>query len=181
MSYFSKFPVITYNNQQTQNITVRCRIRDNVKRDQSTFFPYTLQYNERPESVAFDYYSSTDYYWLVNVTNNVIDYYHDWYQEDSVFYKNIEFKYGSLSNASQNVKFYSLQDTGAYNDIFVSPDTIEYGSVVGLTTDITDTSPVTYLDYEQRENDKKQQIQLVNRALANDLSTELENLLNDRN
>jgi hypothetical protein len=42
------------------------------------FLPYTIEEGLRPEDVAYYYYGSVEYTWLVYLANNIVDPYHEW-------------------------------------------------------------------------------------------------------
>ena len=59
--------------------------------------PYTIKEGYKPEDVAYAYYGSTDYTWLVMMSNNIIDPYHQWPMAEADFNAYITDKYAEQS------------------------------------------------------------------------------------
>tara|TARA_R100001126_G_C4849757_1_gene161332 strand:+ start:123 stop:1079 length:957 start_codon:yes stop_codon:yes gene_type:complete len=81
--YFKNFPKFRY--QFSNNRTIRMAdIFRSVKLSKQTldtpeaFEYYILQDGDRPESIAEKYYGSPDYYWLVLLSNDIIDINTEW-------------------------------------------------------------------------------------------------------
>ena len=81
--YFENFPKFRY--QFSNNRTIRMAdIFRSVKLSKQTldtpeaFEYYILQDGDRPESIAEKYYGSVDYYWLVLLSNDIIDINTEW-------------------------------------------------------------------------------------------------------
>lgn len=104
--YFEKFKQITYANAQCIDLTQRVVFSDNFLRNPYVFYPYELNYFERPDQFAYRYYDDQYYAWLLYLTNDVIDPYYDWYIPDNEFKDFIVKKYKSLELAQQKIKFY---------------------------------------------------------------------------
>lgn len=172
--YFDKFPFVEYKGQKVRNIAKACKLTEEIKAYETLFLPYTLQFNERAENLAYDYYGNPAYYWLVLYSNNVQDPYNDWYKDDNTFQEDIITKYGSLSNAATNVEYYKVNADGAYDDIVVSKDTVELDP-----TSVTEPEPVTSYDLELDKNDSKRKVLLLSNDLAANASSLLEKLLNE--
>jgi hypothetical protein len=172
--YFDKFPYTEYNGQRVRNITRVCRLTDAIKKYETLFLPYTLQYNERVENLSYDYYGTVNNYWLVMFSNNIMDPYNDWYKDDNVMNASIIQKYGSLSAAATNIEHYKIAGEGPYEDIIVSKDTLdlEPQSVVA-------PEPVTSYDIEMDKNLAKRDVVLLSNELAGEATTLLERLLSE--
>ena len=50
---------------ECSDIMVRYRIKEDILKSPLSYYSYTWKDNDRPDSVAFDYYGSTEYAWLV--------------------------------------------------------------------------------------------------------------------
>lgn len=107
MSYFDRFPIITYNGVPVRNILARTRLSDSTKNEPKNFVPHKLSDSIiRPDLIANAYYDDQDLDWLVYFSNSVVDPYHDIYKNEENFLKYIEFKYGSLVIARDKIAFY---------------------------------------------------------------------------
>ena len=78
MKYFENFPIIEYDGKKVRDITRRNTLMRNLQTNPLVFLPYTVKEGEKPEDIANFYYGSTDYTWLVYLSNNIVDPYHQW-------------------------------------------------------------------------------------------------------
>lgn len=120
-NYFEQMPIITYNGYQVRDLTRRNKFLPVSMANPYLFLPYTVSDEDRPEDIAYYYYGSTDYTWLVLLANNIIDPYHDWPLKEDDFNKYLIQKYESVSgkkgyevvdwtqneNLSDNIVYYS--------------------------------------------------------------------------
>lgn len=105
--YFSRFPLVDYNGTPAKNILARVDFTDQTKKDIYVNFDYVLQDGStRPDILSFNYYNSPQYDWLIYMTNNIIDPYHDYYKSQDDFKSYIVGKYGSADIAKSKILFY---------------------------------------------------------------------------
>jgi hypothetical protein len=105
--YFSRFPLVDYNGVPAKNILARVDFTDESKQDIYSNFDYVLQEGStRPDILSFNYYGTSQYDWLVYLSNNVVDPYHDYYMSEEDFKNYIIGKYGSIENARAKVLYY---------------------------------------------------------------------------
>jgi hypothetical protein len=105
--YFTRFPLVDYNGVPAKNILARVDFTDQTKKDIYANFDYVLQEGtSRQDILSFNYYNSAQYDWLINLTNNVVDPYHDYYMSASDFKNYINGKYDSIESASTKILFY---------------------------------------------------------------------------
>ena len=96
-NYFSKFPTITYNKVDVKDITRRSVFLSQNLSNPYVFLPYTIKENEKPEDIAYYYYGSVDYTWLVLLSNNIIDPYYEWPLDENDFNNYLIQKYETIS------------------------------------------------------------------------------------
>lgn len=96
-NYFDNFPIIKYNGIDVRDITRRKKFLQNNLNNPFVFLPYTIKDSDRPEDIAYYYYGSVDYTWLVLLPNNIIDPYHQWPLSDDNFDKMLMTKYAEKS------------------------------------------------------------------------------------
>lgn len=105
--YFSRFPLVDYNGIPAKNILARVDFTDQTKKDIYANFDYVLQEGtSRPDILSFNYYNSSQYDWLVYLSNNIVDPYHDYYMSAQDFKNYIDGKYGSANVARSKILFY---------------------------------------------------------------------------
>jgi len=97
-NYFENFPIINYGGRRVRDISRRDRFVERLQSDPYISLPYTIKDGDRPEDIAYYYYGSTDYTWLVLLANNIIDPYHDWPLSEDNFEKYLIEKYSEISN-----------------------------------------------------------------------------------
>jgi len=76
--YFEQFPIINYDGTNMRDITRRVNFLKRSLTNPYVFLPYTIEEGLRPEDVAYYYYGSVEYTWLVYLANNIVDPYHEW-------------------------------------------------------------------------------------------------------
>jgi hypothetical protein len=76
--YFENFPKVMYEGKEIRDITRRNQFIKNVSTNPLVYLPYTVKEGEKAEDIADWYYGSTDYTWLVYLSNNIVDPYHQW-------------------------------------------------------------------------------------------------------
>lgn len=102
MKYFENFPQVDYNGRQVTDLTRRNRFLKTVQNNPMLYYPYTVKEGERPEDIALNYYGSTDYTWLVYMSNNIIDPYHQWPLSEEQFEEYLKAKYAEASGKTGN-------------------------------------------------------------------------------
>jgi len=96
-NYFEKFPTINYAGRNVKDISRRVNFMKKTVSNPYVFLPYTIEEGDRPEDVAYYYYGSTDYTWLIYLANNILDPYHNWPLSQENFDQYLIQKYQDLS------------------------------------------------------------------------------------
>jgi hypothetical protein len=105
--YFDRFPVLDYDGVIAKNILARVDFTDQSKKDIYSTFQFTLEEGfERPDLLSYNYYGSSQFDWMIYLTNNIVDPYYDYYKSTNDFKNYIDRKYGSTTNARSITKFY---------------------------------------------------------------------------
>ena len=189
--YFSNFPNIDYANAVNkagvqQKIAIKdyfhlLRIKDEVYSEANYFYTYTIQYGERPEQVSLKEYGSDKYYWLVLNANDITDVYNQWPLSTPELDDFIIKKYGSVE-ASNEIHHYEtrevLDEEGQVlmkAGYVVDEDYVfEYEKISGSFLFFNEfPASVTNLEYEYQQNDKKMEIQLLNKKYVFQAEIEL--------
>lgn len=105
-TYFSKFPLITYNGQTAVNISERVSLLDTVAKNPYLYYTYDLNNDLRIDQVAGSYYSDPYMGWLVCLSNQIIDPYYGWYMSEHDFNSFLTAKYGSVQAAQEQVMYF---------------------------------------------------------------------------
>jgi len=105
--YFDRFPVVDYDGKIAKNILTRVDFTEQSKKEIYSNFQFTLEEGyERPDLLSYNYYGSSQFDWMIYLTNNIVDPYYDYYKSTEDFRKYIDNKYGSTANARVIIKFY---------------------------------------------------------------------------
>jgi len=151
--YFENFPIVEYDGQQIRDITRRNTFIKNLSTNPLAFLPYTVEEGERPEDIAQFYYGSTDYVWLVYLSNNIVDPYHQWPKATEDFNNYLIDKYRDTSGkegndildwtreeSDENIVYYYREIDPVFAENVVSVDDSENQNVVvDLSQEETDT------------------------------------------
>jgi len=187
--YFTYFPRVKHTGEFLVDITKRVDVFSDIAENPNFFVPYTVEGDLRPEEVAHYYYGSTEYVWIVYLTNNIIDPYSDWPKTTRVFEEYLEKKYeeqsglvgGAVVEWTQNE---TITDNILYyyntsSEDIVSVDTYTYGSdlIEGFVQG--DWAPMRIYESEFIENEAKRKIYLVDNTYTDFMDKELKRLINE--
>ena len=163
--YFSAFPIIPYdsigdyNFKDVTNLLRRVRLRAKVKTNTMLFDTYDVKEGETPEMIADKLYGTTELHWIVLMVNDITDRFHQWPMNSSQFNQYTVDKYDDVNGTHH---YEIAQDSGdttvkiwVENDV----DTDAYTS--------TAITRITNYEYEEKEQDRKRQIQLLDPRYVN--------------
>ena len=169
--YFLNHPIIEYRGLKLRNLLLSARAVKGVLSKTTLIYPYTLSDGDTPQMIAYDYYGSVDYVWLVLLSNEMVDMYSDWYKSDDQLNEYIKKKYGSLDAAFATIHHYTNRSDLSATEVSVTT----YQHATPLEQGQLD--PVYAYDFEVAQNESKRTINLIDKAAAAKISLELERLL----
>lgn len=170
MSYFSKFPLYQYDIQDTQNRTLitdilrRVNLKGNAKANTLVFDEYFVRDGDQPDMVAHKYYGDSTLHWIVVTVNNITSRY-DWPLDQVALSQFVNDKYSNPNGTHHHEINATSGDTT--KKLIVSSDTD------GATA-------VTNYEHEERENDKKRNIRLLDRFYVQQFVRDFERLITRR-
>jgi hypothetical protein len=171
---------------RVKNLFKRARIRPDIFEDVTYFTQYKVNPNDRPDNVAKEVYGDANLDWVVMLSNNIIHLENEWPLTQDSFNNYCLTKYGSYENL-YNVHHYETQEIrDSRGDII-----IEKGLQVQSTYSITffDTGidqeviennivdEITNLDYEERIQDKKSNIFLLDKRYLNMVMNDINEIM----
>ena len=115
--FFKKFPVINYGNVPALNLLSRVNMSKLALTNKQAFYDYVIENNERLDSVSYNYYNDSDYFWLISLTNRIVDPYYDVPLSDEDLNKFIANKYGDIASAQQKIVFFRTNGAGNESSI----------------------------------------------------------------
>lgn len=192
--YFKHFPLINYDGIVTRDITRHVRFIDELDSDLYVHLPYTLKDGESPEDLAYHYYGSVKYTPFVLMANKIVDPYLDWLMPRDVFNRYIIKKYAEQSGlAGDQVLYWAMNETTADNiiqfedsnsDVMTVDSAIEFHVPSHLKGAyfkrkrglplfaVPGMRPVRVYEYEERLNEDKRNIRLIDRTLISRIESE---------
>ena len=106
MRYFDKLPTISYNGYTVKNLMSRAKLDAATKSNNSAYYPYTIQEEDRIDQLSNLYYDHPGFTWLIWMANEHIDPYYDFPLNEMDFIAHIVSKYGSENVANRKIKCY---------------------------------------------------------------------------
>ena len=167
MSYFKKFPTYAYDIEDTNTYTLitdimrRVNLKGNAKANTLVFQEYYVRDGEQPDIVAAKYYDDPEMHWVIVTINNITSRY-DWPLDQVALSQFVNDKYSNPNGTHHHEIDATSGDTT--KKLIVSSDTD------GATA-------ITNYEYEERENDKKRRIRLLDREYLSQFVEEFDNLI----
>jgi hypothetical protein len=150
------------------------KILDGVRNDPYAFLPYTIKEGEKAEDIAYLYYGSTEYVWLVWLSNKTVDPYFEWPLSEHDLFKSIAKKYKTRAQDALNrdtmnayeIFDWTMNETITSNieyyekdGVRISPDTYHLNVV-----DLSGWQAVRVFDVEHDRNESMRNVQLLNNS-----------------
>ena len=185
MELFSVFPIVEYNGYNLKNILTKIApIRENFSKYE-VYYPYTIRDGERPDTIAYDYYGSSQYAWLVMIANDIYDPYRQWPYSYRQFYDYLLKKYGEVETLKDNISHYEYTGIGGIDtqeDIdritwVKTTDTYDLDSI----EEKSGWTPIYVYDYEFQLNENKRSIRLLSNQYKKQVDREINALINGIN
>ena len=179
MSYFSKFPLTAYDIKGNEvrkllpDILRRVKLRSLIKSGGMLFEKYDVKEGEKPEDIAFKWFGDPELHWVILMTNNITDRYYGWPMNQVQFAEYITDKYGDNVDAVHHYEI--TKDSGRTT----SNGPSDYSHLVEVNSDTANAISISNRQYEEREQDKKRQIQLLNKSLLGDFVAEFDRLITE--
>ena len=177
MSYFNKFPLMSYDIKGIKNykllpdILRRVKLRALIKSGGMLFEKYDVKEGEKPEDIAFKWFGDAELHWVILMTNNVTDRYYDWPLNQVQFAEFLTDKYGDNVDAVHHYEV--TKDSGRAT----SQGPSDYSHLVEVNSDSDNAISISNRQYEEREQDKKRQIQLLNKSFLGVFIDEFDKLI----
>ena len=175
MAYFSNFPLMGYDIKGDKifklvpNILRRVKLRANIRNGMFIFDNYDVKEGETPETVAYKWFGDTEFHWVILMTNNITARYYEWPLTQPQFHLHLEDKYG-VGNIDSTHHYEVSQTSG--------PTTSRDSShLVEVNSDASGATAITNREFEQRDQDKKRQIKLLDKKYLRAFVSEFEYLI----
>ena len=176
-SYFKQLPDLdypslandrnsAYDYQVVKNIFKRAIIRDDVFDEATAFTKYSVQGDERPDQVAFNFYNDSNYDWVVLTTNNIIHVRDEWPMSTNDFLTYVNSKY--TTQQLSNIHHYETKIIRDSRGRLIQPKglTVPDGHSItfldnGVLRTESQLTSFTFFEHETNLNDKKRDINIL--------------------
>ena len=178
--YFESFPKIFYdsvgqgNPKVVTNLLRRVAIRAKVKTNTMLYDTYDVKSGETPEIIADKLYQDPELHWIVMLVNNVTDRYHQWPMKEQQFNTFLNEKYDNPDGVHHYEISQESGDTSTKIEVYANE-----ALYTGDTDFYNSATIVTNREYEEREQDKKRQIRLLDPRYIDEFVDEFEGLIGE--
>ena len=152
------------------DLMTRVKVREKVINEISLYDKYDVPSGERPEGTAFKHFGSAQYHWVVLMTNNITDAFYEWPMSEQEFETFLKDKYTNPDGTHHYELTQSSGKTKAQG-----PD--DYSYLIEVNSDTTGAQNVSNRQFEQRLQDERRQINLLNPAYLNTFIEEFNKLV----
>lgn len=181
-----RFPISDKQYVLAKNIFRKFKIKDSAFQSSIFFNKYSIQDNERLDTISTKVYGSPEYDWVIMLVNNIIDPYSDLPINDSNLYDFVTEKYGNPEGihhyetieVKDSLGRVVLKEGIHVDSTFYNAPAYEYnnnGTVVSVPGN-TVSVPVTNYQYEKTLNDQRREIFLLRPELLEKFVNEFESL-----
>ena len=195
-NYFSQVPNFEYisriNERQTnsdfikvKNLFRRAIIREDLFADFMAFTKYKINGDMRPDAVAYEVYGDEDLDWVILISNNIINVRDEWPLTQNDFNNYLIEKYGN-EGAIDEIKHYeTIEVKDSKGKIFVPKGKIVdstykvrfLDSGTNRITEVNPVSGISYRTYEQKLQDDKRNINILESGYLAQVIDDIETVL----
>ncbi len=173
--YFTYFPKVYYdlkndgNSKLVTDLMRRVKIRSKVINEVSLYDLYDVQDGDTPESIAFKHFGDSKLHWVILLTNNINDRYYDWPLTTNEFEHYLNEKYTN----PDGIHHYEItQSSGATTSM-------DNSHLLEVNSTTPNASSVSNREYEERLQNVKRQIRLLNTAYLSIFIEEFQELIGE--
>ena len=180
MSYFSRFPKMVYDIKGNENykllpdILRRVKQRNAVASGQFIYDTYDVVNGEKPEDIAYKWFGDAQLHWVILMTNNITDRFHQWPMTQPQFDEFLTDKYGAGNEDA--VHHYEITKSSGKTS---SSGPNDFSHLVEVNSDTDNASSISNREYEERQQDKYRSIKLLNQQFLSDFLEEFNKLIKE--
>jgi len=170
---------------EVKNLFRRPLIREDIFTDFMSFTKYKIEGDERPDQVAYNVYGDEDLDWVVLLANNIINVRDEWPMSQGDFNNYLSEKYGDTGGVDLIKHYETIQIQDSKGKIFVPKGKIVDSTFKSTfldsgTNQLVEVSPIegiSYRTYEERLQDDKRNINILESRFLSYVINEVETLL----
>ena len=198
-SYFSEVPNFEYVSRlpdakisdyiTVKNFFKRGFLREDIFQNLAFFTKYSISGNDRPDNVAFEIYQDSTLDWLVLMANNIVNIQNEWPISNTDFDELMLDKYGSYDTLFNGIHHYETLEVTDARGVKIVNAGLKVESDYSITffderadqmKTVTPTIPVTNYQYEQKVNEDKRNIYLLQPRYLQVVRDDLEDIMTYR-
>jgi len=198
-SYFSEVPNFEYVSRlpdakisdyiTVKNFFKRGFLREDIFQNLAFFTKYSITGNDRPDNVAFEIYQDSTLDWLVLMANNIVNIQSEWPISNANFDELMLDKYGSYDTLFNGIHHYETLEVTDARGVKIVNAGLKVESDYSITffderadqmKTVTPTIPVTNYQYEQKVNEDKRNIYLLQPRYLQVVRDDLEDIMTYR-
>ena len=131
------------------------------------FETYDVKEGETPEMIADKLYGDSTLHWVVLMVINIVDRYHEWPMAGNQFLDYVNEKY-SIPSATHH---YEIAQSSGKTTVKIDIGTDN--------TDYPTATIITNYEYEEKEQDRRRKIRLLEPSFIDDFVAEFKDLINE--
>ena len=170
---------------EVKNLFRRPLIREDIFTNFMSFTKYKIIGDERPDQVAYNVYGDEDLDWVVLLANNIINVRDEWPMSQGDFNNYLSEKYGDTGGVDLIKHYETIQIQDSKGKIFVPKGKIVDSTFKATfldsgTNQLVEVSPIegiSYRTYEERLQDDKRNINILESRFLSYVIDEVETLL----
>jgi hypothetical protein len=192
-SYFRQVPRLDYpslaNDRQSaydfqtvKNLFKRAVMRDDIFNEVIAFEKYSVQGDERPDQVAYNFYEDSGLDWVILTTNNIVHVRDEWPMSNQDFLNYLNSKY--TESELSNVHHYETKIIRDSRGRLIQPEGLivpEGHSVTFLDNGVLRTESsltlVSFLNHETTLNDNKREINILRSEFLTIFLDDIKNIM----
>ena len=171
--FFEQFPKLAYDISGNKNFKLvtdifrRIKIRSNIADNVSLYSTYDVPSGETPETTSFKHFGTTDYHWIILMTNNITDRYYGWPLNEQDFEAYVVEKY---DNPGAVHHYEITQSSGPTSSL-------DNSHVIEVNSTTSGAQAVSNYTYERRLQDNKSLIKVLKREYLSQFVEEFAKLV----
>ena len=192
-SYFRQIPELdypslandrnsAYDYQIVKNIFKRAVLRDDIFDEVTAFEKYSVQGDERPDQIAYNFYNDSGLDWVILTTNNIIHVRDEWPMGNQDFLTYLNAKYTEAELA--NIHHYETKIIRDSSGTLIQPEgkTVPAGYTVnfldnGVLRSESSLTSFSFLEHETNLNDNKRNINILKSEYLNFFLEDFSNIM----
>ena len=178
--YFENIPVIPYDSvgdgefKDVTNLLRRVAVRAKVKLNTLLYDTYNVRSGDTPESIADKLYDDPQLHWIIMLVNDITDRYHGWPLSERQFNEFVNEKYSNPDGIHHYEISQSSGDTSISTEVYSNS-----ALYTGDTDFYNSATAITNREYEEKEQDKKRKIRLLDPKYVEQFVDEYKSLMGE--